>query len=83
MLHPPVLTSAFSGSRFPFSGQRWSSFSVGTTGSIRFGPSPKEGDIDAYAAVLTAESLPPLDDLTVSLTWAANWVRVRQPSACF
>jgi len=33
---------------FPFSGQRWSSFSVGTTGSIRFGPSPKEGDIDAY-----------------------------------
>lgn len=33
---------------FPFSGQRWSSFSVGTTGSIRFGPSPKEGDVDAY-----------------------------------
>src|SRR5688572_27436161 len=33
---------------FPFSGQQWSSFSVGTTGSIRFGPSPKEGDVDAY-----------------------------------
>jgi len=33
---------------FPFSGQRWSSFSVGTTGSIRFAPSPKEGDVDAY-----------------------------------
>jgi hypothetical protein len=33
---------------FPFSGQRWNSFSVGTTGSIRFGPSPKEGDLDAY-----------------------------------
>ena len=33
---------------FPFSGQRWSSFSVGTTGSIRFGPSPKDGDVDAY-----------------------------------
>ena len=33
---------------FPFSGQRWSSFSVGTTGSIRFGPSPQEGDVDAY-----------------------------------
>jgi hypothetical protein len=33
---------------FPFSGQRWGSFSVGTTGSIRFGPSPKEGDVDAY-----------------------------------
>jgi hypothetical protein len=33
---------------FPFSGQRWSSFSVGTTGSIRFGPSTKEGDVDAY-----------------------------------
>ena len=33
---------------FPFSGQRWSSFSVGTTGSIRFGPSPKVGDVDAY-----------------------------------
>ena len=33
---------------FPFSGQRWSSFSVGTTGSIRFGPPPKEGDVDAY-----------------------------------
>ena len=34
--------------RFPFSGQRWSSFSVGTTGAIRFGPSPKGGDVDAY-----------------------------------
>ena len=33
---------------FPFSGQRWSSFSVGTTGSIRFGPSPKEAEVDAY-----------------------------------
>ena len=33
---------------FPFSGQRWSSFSVGTTGSIRFGPSPNVGDVDAY-----------------------------------
>jgi hypothetical protein len=33
---------------FPFSGQRWSSFSVGTAGSIRFGPPPKEGDLDAY-----------------------------------
>lgn len=33
---------------FPFSGQRWSSFSVGTTGSIRFGPPPKEGDVDPY-----------------------------------
>lgn len=33
---------------FPFSGQRWSSLSVGTTGSIRFGPPPKEGDVDAY-----------------------------------
>src|SRR5262245_62815558 len=26
---------------FPFSGQRWGSLSVGTTGSIRFGRSPK------------------------------------------
>src|SRR5687768_13839119 len=33
---------------FPFSGQRWSSFSVGTTGSIRFGPPPKVGEIDPY-----------------------------------
>ena len=33
---------------FPFSGQRWSSFSVGTTGSIRFGPPPRAGDVDAY-----------------------------------
>jgi hypothetical protein len=33
---------------FPFSGQRWSSLSVGTTGSIRFGPTPKEHDIDEY-----------------------------------
>jgi hypothetical protein len=33
---------------FPFSGQRWSSFSVGTTGSIRFGPTPKEREVDAY-----------------------------------
>lgn len=33
---------------FPFSGQRWSSFSVGTTGSIRFGPAPEEGDVDPY-----------------------------------
>ncbi len=33
---------------FPFSGQRWSSFSVGATGAIRFGPPPKEGDVDAY-----------------------------------
>ena len=33
---------------FPFSGQRWSSFSVGTTGSLRFGPSPKDGDVDPY-----------------------------------
>lgn len=33
---------------FPFSGQRWSSFSVGTTGSIRFGPPPSVGDVDAY-----------------------------------
>lgn len=34
--------------RFPFSGQKWSSFSVGATGSIRFGPPPGMGDIDAY-----------------------------------
>src|SRR5262245_28272616 len=33
---------------FPFSGQRWSSFSVGTAGSIRFGPPPSAGDVDAY-----------------------------------
>src|SRR5688572_6603825 len=33
---------------FPFSGQRWSSFSVGTTGAIRFGPPPSAGDVDAY-----------------------------------
>jgi hypothetical protein len=33
---------------FPFSGQRWSSFSVGTTGSIRFGSPPREADVDAY-----------------------------------
>jgi hypothetical protein len=33
---------------FPFSGQRWNSFSVGTTGSIRFGPTSKERDVDAY-----------------------------------
>src|SRR5687768_15919315 len=33
---------------FPFSGQRWSSFSVGTSGAIRFGPPPKEGDVDPY-----------------------------------
>jgi hypothetical protein len=33
---------------FPFSGQRWSSFSVGTTGSIRFGPTPQEHDLDEY-----------------------------------
>jgi hypothetical protein len=32
---------------FPFSGQRWSSLSVGTTGSIRIGPSPKESDVDS------------------------------------
>ena len=33
---------------FPFSGQRWSSFSVGATGSIRFGKPPKENDLDGY-----------------------------------
>jgi hypothetical protein len=33
---------------FPFSGRRWSSFSVGTTGSIRFGPPPSAGDVDPY-----------------------------------
>jgi hypothetical protein len=33
---------------FPFSGQRWRSFSVGTTGSIRFGPTPNDHDVDAY-----------------------------------
>ena len=33
---------------FPFSGQRWSSLSVGTTGSIRFGPPSSAGDIDPY-----------------------------------
>jgi hypothetical protein len=33
---------------FPFSGQRWSSFSIGTTGSIRFGPPTTVGDFDAY-----------------------------------
>jgi hypothetical protein len=33
---------------FPFSGQRWSSFSVGTAGSIRFGPPLSAGDVDAY-----------------------------------
>ena len=33
---------------FPFSGQRWRAFSVGTTGSIRFGPSPSVGDVDPY-----------------------------------
>jgi hypothetical protein len=36
---------------FPFSGQRWSSFSVGKTGSIRFGPSLKERDVDPYGHV--------------------------------
>ena len=34
--------------KFPFSGQRWSSFSVGTAGSIRFGPPLTVGDVDAY-----------------------------------
>jgi len=33
---------------FPFSGRGWSSFSVGTTGSIRFGPPPGVGDVDTY-----------------------------------
>src|SRR5262245_38771484 len=33
---------------FPFSGQRWSSFSIGTTGSVRFGPPTTVGDVDAY-----------------------------------
>jgi len=33
---------------FPFSGQQWSSFSVGTAGSIRFGPPPGVADVDAY-----------------------------------
>ena len=33
---------------FPFSGQRWNSFSVGTTGSIRFGPPLNVGDVDPY-----------------------------------
>jgi hypothetical protein len=33
---------------FPFSGQRWSSFSIGTTGSIRFGPPTTVADVDAY-----------------------------------
>ena len=33
---------------FPFSGQRWRSFSVGTTGSIRFGPPLNVGDVDPY-----------------------------------
>jgi len=33
---------------FPFSGRRWRSFSVGTTGSIRFGPTPNDRDVDAY-----------------------------------
>src|ERR1044072_3898463 len=32
---------------FPFSGQRWSSFSVGTAGSIRFAPPPGVADVDA------------------------------------
>lgn len=36
--------------RFPFSGQRWSSFSVGAAGSLRFGPAPKEPDVDAYGS---------------------------------
>ena len=36
---------------FPFSGQRWSSLSVGTTGSIRFGPPPSVSDIDPYGHV--------------------------------
>jgi hypothetical protein len=36
---------------FPFSGQRWSALSVGTTGSLRFGAPPKESDIDAYGRV--------------------------------
>ena len=33
---------------FPFSGQRWKSFSLGTTGSIRFGPPLNVGDVDPY-----------------------------------
>lgn len=33
---------------FPFSGKRWSSFSVGMAGSIRFGPPLSVGDVDAY-----------------------------------
>ena len=33
---------------FPFSGHRWNSFSVGTAGSIRFGPPLNVGDVDAY-----------------------------------
>jgi hypothetical protein len=33
---------------FPFSGQRWSVFSVGTTGSVRFGPPLSVGDVDPY-----------------------------------
>jgi hypothetical protein len=33
---------------FPFSGQRWRAFSVGTTGSIRFGPPSSVDDVDPY-----------------------------------
>src|SRR5262249_17824425 len=33
---------------FPFSGKSWKSFLVGTTGSIRFGVSEKDGGVDPY-----------------------------------
>ena len=33
---------------FPFSGESWKAFLVGTTGSIRFGPSEKDTGLDPY-----------------------------------
>jgi hypothetical protein len=37
--------------RFLFSAQRWSAFSVGSTGSIRFGPAASGTDVDSYGRV--------------------------------
>ena len=63
---------------FPFSGKRWSSFLVGTTGSIRFGASEKDIRPDAYGKLEGGVTLGRFDQLAE----AASTLMGQAPAIC-
>jgi len=63
---------------FPFSGKVWKSFLVGTTGSIRFGPSEKDLKLDPYGHREGGVALDRFDELAK----VAGTLTTNAPAIC-